>query len=395
MPRALSLAVFIGAFSSVLGGLHYYVWARLVRDAGLEPGAQRLASIAFGVLFTSLPVGVALIARRPRRRIALVSVSYIWLGFFFLLLCATLASEVVRVGVLFGGWLLADALPFLGERPALDSTLASATALTAGVLGAAALIEGRRLHVQRLRVELARLPASLSGTTIAQWSDVHIGPTLRRSFVEALVARTNALKPDVIVITGDLVDGSVAELRSELEPLRGLSARSGVFFVTGNHEYYSGVDEWCHELERLGVRVLRNERVTIGDGASSFDLAGIDDYQGTSFGGGHGPDLVKALAGRDPSRELVLLAHQPRAIFEAERHGVGLQLSGHTHGGQIWPWGYLVRLQQPFIRGRVTVGSAELYVSSGTGFWGPPMRLGAPAEITLVTLMTLSERDAA
>jgi predicted MPP superfamily phosphohydrolase len=161
-----------------------------------------------------------------------------------------------------------------------------------------------------------------------------------------------------------------------------------VYFVTGNHEYYSGAPEWCEELTRLGIRVLRNERVSIGEEDASFDLAGIDDVYAYQFGEGHGADLARAVAGRDTSRELVLLAHQPKAVFEAVSHGVGLQLSGHTHGGQLWPWTYFVRLQQPVVAGLARFSETQVYVSRGTGYWGPPMRLGAPAEITRVTLRT-------
>jgi uncharacterized protein len=181
------------------------------------------------------------------------------------------------------------------------------------------------------------------------------------------------------------VDGSVSELREHIAPLAKLRARYGVYFVTGNHEYYSGADAWCAELERIGIRVLRNERVTIGENGASFDLAGIDDH--SAFGGDHGADLPRAVRGRDPTRELVLLAHQPRAIFDAVRHGVGLQLSGHTHGGQIWPWNYFVRLQQPVVSGLRRFGETWLFVSNGTGYWGPPMRLLAPAEITQIRLL--------
>jgi len=235
-------------------------------------------------------------------------------------------------------------------------------------------------------VSLARLPPALSGTRIVHLSDVHVGPTIQRAFIETIVAQCNALAADLIVITGDLVDGSVEELREHVAPLSSLRAKYGVFFVTGNHEYYSGAADWCGELERLGVRVLRNERVSIGDETASFDLAGVDDHSAHRFGNGHGEDLPKALRGRDLSRELVLLAHQPRTIFEAQAHGVGLQLSGHTHGGQLWPWTYLVRLQQPVVAGLARFGNSLVYVSCGTGYWGPPMRLGAPSEIAELTL---------
>jgi predicted MPP superfamily phosphohydrolase len=169
-------------------------------------------------------------------------------------------------------------------------------------------------------------------------------------------------------------------------PLAGLKSRQGVYFVTGNHEYYAGVNEWLAHLPTLGVRVLRNERVAVGDGTHTFDLAGVDDWSARGMPG-HGPDLARAVEGRDAARELVLLAHQPRAIHEAAKHGVGLQLSGHTHGGQIWPWNFAVKLQQPYVAGLARHNKdTQLYVSRGTGYWGPPMRLGAPAEITRIRL---------
>jgi predicted MPP superfamily phosphohydrolase len=247
------------------------------------------------------------------------------------------------------------------------------------LLAVAAVRSGlARVALRDVEVRLPRLPKRLDGTTIVQLTDIHVGPTIGREFIEQIVERTNSVEPDVIAITGDLVDGSVSELGEDVAPLPKLRARYGVYFVTGNHEYYSGADAWCTELERIGIRVLRNERVTIGEDGASFDLAGIDDHRG---------DLTRAVRGRDPERELVLLAHQPRAIFDAVRHGVGLQLSGHTHGGQIWPWNYFVRLQQPVVSGLRRFGETWLFVSNGTGYWGPPMRLLAPAEITQIRLL--------
>jgi predicted MPP superfamily phosphohydrolase len=246
--------------------------------------------------------------------------------------------------------------------------------------------------VRQVRVRLARLPARLHGTTIVQITDLHVGSLQGREFVEQVVEQVNALSPDVIAITGDLVDGSVERLRHAVEPLGRLRARHGTFFVTGNHEYYTssdqraGVAAWTAELGRLGVRVLHNERVRIGDAAAGFDLVGVPDWSARSLGHGHAPNLARALAGRSPDDEVVLLAHQPKAIREAAERGVGLQLSGHTHGGQIWPWRYLVRLDQPFVSGLHRVGDTQIYVSRGTGTWGPPMRLGEPAEITRVVL---------
>ncbi len=239
-------------------------------------------------------------------------------------------------------------------------------------------------EVEDVHISLKRLPARLDDFAIVQLSDVHIGNTIRRPFVEAMVARTMAAKPDMIVITGDLVDGSVAKLRGDAEPLADLRAPHGVYFVTGNHEYYSGVDSWLQHLTSLGLRVLRNERVSIADGG--FDLAGVDDYSSKMFRG-HGPDLGKATAGRQEDRELILLAHQPRHVHHAKKHGVSLQLSGHTHGGQIWPWHYLVMAQQRgLLAGHSVHDDTQLYVSRGTGYWGPPIRFLSRGEIARIRL---------
>lgn len=389
MPRLLSFLLFLSIMVTLTGAAHYYVWARLVRDPGLPPGVTRTLSYALVLLFFSIPSAMFLRRSALGRSVdALVWVSMIWLGLLLFLTLAVAVADVARAG-----WHLARAWQGAGpldtqRRQTLARLWAGAATLVAGSLGLWSLRSGlARVEVQRVRVSLRRLPPALSGLRIVQLSDVHVGPTIHRQFLATVVRECNALKPDVLVITGDLVDGSVEELRAHVAPLAELRAKYGVYFVTGNHEYYSGADDWCRELERLGLRVLRNERVSIGEGDASFDLAGLDDHSGRRFGAGHGEDLPKALAGRDPERELVLLAHQPKTILEAQHRGVGLQLSGHTHGGQIWPWTYLVRLQQPVVAGLARFGESQVYVSRGTGYWGPPMRLAAPAEITELTLV--------
>lgn len=249
------------------------------------------------------------------------------------------------------------------------------------------MIEARGEHeVVDVEVPLARLPKALDGFSIVQLSDLHVGMTIDRAFVQRVVDHANRLSPDLVALTGDLVDGPVKELRDDIAPLAGLRAKHGVYSVTGNHEYYAGADPWIAEITRLGVRYLRNEMVTIGDGDETFHLAGVDDHGARRYRG-HGEDLATALADRDPARALVLLAHQPRQVRRAAKHGVDLQLSGHTHGGQIWPWHYIVSLQQGgLLAGRYTHGATQLYVTRGCGYWGPPVRLLAPLEITRVIL---------
>jgi len=389
MPRLITFVLFLSIMITLTGAAHYYVWSRLVRDPGLPTTATRALTYALIFLFVAIPASLFL------RRSALggpvpvlVWLAMTWLGLLLFLTLAIGVADLAR-----GLWQVSrawtDAGPLLPERrQAVARLLAGGAALVAGTLGLWSLRAGLgRVMVKRVEVPLARLPPALSGTRIVQLTDVHVGPTIHRSFIETIVQQCNALAPDVLVITGDLVDGSVEELREHVAPLANLRAKYGVYFVTGNHEYYSGASDWCSELERLGLRVLRNERVSIGSEHASFDLAGVDDH--SAKGDGHGEDLPKALKGRDHSRELVLLAHQPRTIFEAKEHGVGLQLSGHTHGGQLWPWTYLVRLQQPVVAGLARFGKSLVYVSRGTGYWGPPMRLGAPSEIAELTLRSV------
>ena len=373
---------------SVLGAAHFYVWARLVHDPGLPPAAYGLLSALTLLLWLSIPATLILgRSLKPRFAVLLVWPGYVWLGALFLLLVAVASVDVLKG--LFELWVWLSGTDFSEARP-LELTRFWAT-LAAGLASVTILTSlwlGRQVKVKRVEVRLPRLPPAMHGTTIVQLSDVHIGLTIGRRFLERVVDKVNALDADVVVITGDLVDGSVAKLAPAVAPLGRLRARHGVFFVTGNHEYYSGADAWCAHLTGLGLRVLRNERVAIGANGQSYDLAGVDDFSAHHFGGGHGADLARALAGRDETRELVLLAHQPRAVVEAERAGVGLQISGHTHGGQIWPFNLLVRLQQPVTSGLVRFGRSLIYVSNGTGYWGPPMRLGSPAEISLLVLLS-------
>ncbi|MBM4390639.1 MAG: metallophosphoesterase [Deltaproteobacteria bacterium] len=236
----------------------------------------------------------------------------------------------------------------------------------------------------RVDVPVAGLDPRLEGIKIVQVSDLHVGPTVDRAFLEGVVDKVNAEGADIVALTGDIVDGTVEQLASAVEPLGTMRSRHGTYFVTGNHEYYAGAPQWCAHLAGMGIHVLRNERVAVEHGGATLDVAGIDDP--FAMAPGHGPDLARALAGRDRSRPVVLLAHQPVAAEDAARQGVTLQLSGHTHGGQLWPFVHLVKLVQPFVAGLHRLGDTWVYVSRGTAWWGPPMRLGAPNEITVLTL---------
>ena len=381
---------------SIVGAAHSYIWARLVLAPAWPSPWFELASGFLFLAWASIPFTLMLGRRLQPPWATLVAwPGYAWLGASFLLLVSVAAVDVVHAAATLVRWVQhGTSVPGAGEPLETARRWAAAAALLGSGLVLSALWFGRRVVVRRVPVPLGKLPPGMSGTTIVQLSDVHVGPTIGKRFLERVVEKVNALEPDVVAITGDLVDGSVAELRAHVAPLALLRARHGVYFVTGNHEYYSGVEEWCAHLAGLGVRVLRNERVRIGTDGESYDLAGVDDFAGRHFGRGHGADIGRALAGRDESRELVLLAHQPRAVVEAERAGVGLTISGHTHGGQIWPFNFLVRLQQPVTSGLARFGRSLIYVSNGTGYWGPPMRLGSPAEITQLVLESCPPRPA-
>ncbi|WP_329022414.1 metallophosphoesterase [Streptomyces sp. NBC_00690] len=244
--------------------------------------------------------------------------------------------------------------------------------------GAYGVLRGPK--IKRVTVPLAKLPRSAHGFRIAVVSDIHLGPILGRAHTQRIVDTINAASPDLVAVVGDMVDGSVADLGSAAEPLNQLRARHGSFFVTGNHEYFSGAEEWVDHVRELGLRPLENERVEI----AGFDLAGVDDIEGEKFG--RGPDFRKALGDRDSARAAVLLAHQPVVIHDAVEHGVDLQLSGHTHGGQLWPGNHLAALANPTVAGLERYGDTQLYVTRGAGAWGPPVRVGASSDITVVQL---------
>ncbi len=379
MSRVPLIVLLLLVAVSLLVGSHGYLAQRLVLEPGLAPPWR-------GVLLGLLAgLGASLVLQplaerglAPRLGRVLAWPSSLWMGLAFLLLLLLGVSDVAL-------WLLGGvALAVSGTADAEASAAGVravgvlAIAFVAGAWGLRSALQppGRR----RVEIPLARWPKQLDGFRIVQISDLHIGPLLGRRFAERVVAQVNALGPDLVAITGDLVDGSVRRLAADVEPFASLEARHGVFFVTGNHDHYSGADAWADHVAGLGLRVLRNERVCIREGGVAFDLIGVDDHHGDWIGGG-GEDLPKALHGRDPERPSVLLAHDPSTFKRASALGVDLQISGHTHGGQIWPFGALVRLAIPFVAGRYRRNGAELYVSRGTGFWGPPMRLFAPAEI--------------
>jgi len=352
----------------ILGSAHAYIWWRFVAVPDLPAPWHAVATVAMIVLVPSLPAAAIVMRRLPRARAApYLWLAYTWFGCAVYLLLAAAVTQVA-----------------CAIAPIAPRTAALAGIAAVGATVGYGLVNARRGPVvRRVRVPLAKLPAAAAGYVIVQLTDVHIGPMLGARFAAMVVDKVNALSPDLIVLTGDLVDGRVAELAPHVAPLRGLRARDGVFAVTGNHEYYWNVDAWLKHLGSLGIRFLRNQHVTI---AAGFELAGVDDSTSAAMAASHGEDVPRALAGCDPALPVVLLAHHPSTIARAVGAGVDLQLSGHTHGGQLLPLGWLARLFEPHVAGLARFGATWLYVSEGTGFWGPPLRVGTSCEIAAITL---------
>jgi len=369
--------IFLLIASIIFGSAHYYAFVRLSDYLELSTDARVViltitASLCFAMVI-SLPL-MRMVSRRVASLLAWVIFS--WMGILMFLVLSLLAADIILLIsnlVQLGGFNIPLNKHILGYAVIAATVILSIISLWKAV---------RPVMVKDVSVKLARLPKEMDGLRIVQITDLHIGPTISGKKMLDVIKKVNVLNPEIVVITGDLVDGSVAELKEHILHLMDLHPKYGTYFVTGNHEYYSGVDEWVAYLSAIGVKVLRNEIATIYHNGHAIDLAGVDDYHGHQ-------DIPAALAGRNQNTPVILLAHQPAAIEEASLHNVDLQISGHTHGGQIWPWNYAVRLQQPYVNGlhKHKNTQTQIYISSGTGYWGPPMRLGTKAEITNITLV--------
>ncbi|MEV0392807.1 metallophosphoesterase [Polymorphospora rubra] len=419
---------FAGTIAVVTGLIHLYLWKRLVRDTTRRGRWRRIGTVAALALAVLVPLTLV----TSRSGVTwLVWPGYLWLAVMFYLLVVMLVLEIPMLVARLALRRRAAAAPTgpVPTDPATESLIAEPALVGGGAPteppapaappvptpAEAGHDPGRRLllargaaifagltatgltgygvstalgppRIDRVRIPLARLPRAMDGLRIATVSDIHLGPLLGRAHAQRIVDLINGLDADLVAVVGDLVDGPVAELGPAAAPLADLRSRHGSFFVTGNHEYYAGVQEWVAEVDRLGLRVLENERQEIVTPRGVLDLAGVNDPAGEGTGATGGPDFEKALGGRDPQRPVVLLAHQPVMAQEAARYGVDLQLSGHTHGGQIVPFNLLVGLEQPVVSGRGNVDGTEVYVTNGAGFWGPPVRVGAPPQISLVEL---------
>ncbi len=369
---------FVVVMLGLVLGLHYYLGIRLIRGAQMPQPYASVAWLALWVAFATIPLAFILGRVLPRKVAVNVQwVAFIWMGSFGVILSATAFSDIVLWGV-------AHAATRSEQWSHLQAVVVMVIAVPALVLGFR--VARGTPTVVRITVAVKGLGKGLDGFRIVQLTDIHIGETLGREFLERVVAQVNALKPDMVAITGDAIDGSVKSLRAEVEPFSKLAGKHGNFYVTGNHEYYHGGSAWEAEAARLGLIVLHNEhRVVERDGAQLV-VAGVTDLEGGRFSEHHRPNAEAAFARAPANAPRLLLAHQPRFARQVTQHNVALQLSGHTHGGQMFPFMFFVRLQQPVIAGFKMLWGVPVYTSRGTGYWGPPFRIGPSSEITEITL---------
>jgi predicted MPP superfamily phosphohydrolase len=374
--------------------VHAYVALRLLPGvfaaSGAVPGWMLAVLLAASAGLVPLALRRRKGKRTPeeiRRSDMLAWASLTLMGLFSSLFVLTLLRDAVELVLL---------VARLAGRKVPDHWLdlsASGVVAAALLVTLAGFYNARKApRVKTVDIPLKDLPPALQGFKIAQISDMHVGPTIKRPAMKYVVAKINQLQVDVVAITGDLVDGNVYELSRHVAPLAGLRSSHGTFFVTGNHEYYSGVHPWLKYLPTLGVRVLLNEHVIILHKHAPIVIAGVTDFSAASYDTSHRTDVALAITGAPRAAVKVLLAHQPRSATSAEQAGFDLQLSGHTHGGQFLPWNFFVRFQQPFTAGLHRVKDMLVYVSRGTGYWGPPKRFGSPSEITLLRLVAQTER---
>lgn len=370
--RGLAL---LGVMSTLIVGLHYYLGARLIVDAQVP---QPYAALAWGLLWGSfLAIFGGFIGGRIVGGFLIKVVEWVgfaWMGAFGLLLVSTGLSDL-------GFWVASF---FTTVDPAWRTLRAEVVVGLVIPALAWGFYISRRPETKRVTVDVPGLDPSLDGFRIAQISDVHIGQTLGRDFAQLVTDQVNALEADLVAVTGDLIDGAVHRLKDQVAPLGGLKGKHGVFYVTGNHEYYHGASAWQAEGRRLGWNVLHNEHRVVADG--KLVIGGVTDLEGARFSDAHRPDVDMAFAQAPAGVPRVLLAHQPRFARAAKEANVSLMLSGHTHGGQIFPFMFFVRLQQPVIGGFDVIHGVPTYTSNGTGYWGPPFRIGPRGEVTEITL---------
>ncbi len=402
----MEMILFLVFFLTIIGSAAYYVSLRLVEFFGLKQWKKHL--IRFGIVFIIVSIPMTISLQRFGFENSVVDgfsrIGYMGLGFlsfiFTFMVIRDVSFLMIRMYYRLQKRRIVQpkareqengVVPDPSKRCFLIHSVNTGIMTASGVLTGCGYANATQIpEVKTVEIPVKGLPDGLDGFRIVQLTDIHVSPTIKRPFIEAIVEQANLLQPDMVALTGDLVDGSVDRLRHDVAPLAGLKATHGCFFVTGNHEYYSGVYSWVHHIRSLGFQVLLNQHHLISRKGARILVAGVTDYRGGRFDEKHHSDPWKAIKNAPDSDYKILLAHQPKSIFQASEAGFDLQISGHTHGGQFFPWNFLVGLTQPYIVGLDQHRGTHIYVSRGTGYWGPPLRLGSPSEITLIKLVKRS-----
>jgi len=381
MPRWVGFVIVFSVITILYGGAHCYIYSWFVRMAEPPKKVRRIVLSLFILLVASFPIAKILGWHDfDALNYLLTLIASVWMGLVLYFFLFALGSDfLISLGKIFR----------LKPKGFVRHGLFYGRALVAGIIGgvliigACALQEARNLGVKRLEIPLRGLPAELDGFSLVQVSDVHYGMLTTNRELSRIVDRVNGLHPDIVVITGDLVDESISHMEEMKAPLSHLKSREGIFAITGNHEYFAGVDRAVAIMKGVNIRVLRNEAQVLPGG---LQILGIDDPMGTRRMGEPAPDLDRLISSLNPQRPSILLFHQPILFERAASLGIGLQLSGHTHGGQLFPICYISKLIYPLTPGLHQIGKSYLYVSLGTGTWGPPMRLKAPPELVYIRL---------
>lgn len=384
----MRIAIALSIAGLVLVACHLYILRRFARRWIKRPRQRRILAVVMTLL---LFVAVSLGRLGVESQISdlVLWVAYTWMGAGLMLLCA---GGLLDLLLWVQGRISEQDAAVDPSRRALFTGRAENVALGAAALGTGVgMMQARgAFKITRTEIPIKDLPKAFDGYKIVQVSDIHVGPTIKGGFVDRMVEAINAQEGDMVAITGDLVDGSLKHLSDHVRRLSGIKSKDGSYFVTGNHEYYSGAQVWVDFVRTLGIEPLMNEHRVIEREGQRLLLAGVTDYSAHQHLPEHRSDVAAALEGADPSLPKILLAHQPRSVFEAADKGIALQLSGHTHNGQIFPFNFFVAMAQPYLKGLAKVEESAtpmwIYVHQGTGYWGPPNRLGIPPEVAVLTL---------
>ena len=390
MTKTLIFIVFFSVVTIIVLSIHYYLWLRLIKDTGFSGLYKNIGTYSLIVFAISLPIALLADKILPLKySFPLLWLSYFWIGYMMLLFFSLFSMDLIKIPIYIFQKLTmtGDEITNPGRREFISGVIAS-SASTIVLISSGIGVKNYYSNavVKTFNVSLKGLPEAFKDFKIVQISDLHLGQMMTKKTLEQIVGQVNSLKPDLIAITGDLTDGPTGKLLSEADPLKNLKAEKGIYFVTGNHEYYSGVEKWTLAIDKMEIKVLNNENIKIRREDNYFYLAGVTDHEGKNFGREHASDFKKALSGLEHGKKKILLSHQPIAVQKASEYGTDLVLAGHTHGGQIWPFNYLVYLQQPYLKGFYNYNGTKLYVNQGTGCWGPPVRLGSQNEITQIIL---------